>query len=58
MDMNYRLHFLVEGRVQSAQAFAATSDRDAKARVEDQRRGRAAELWNFARLVRKYPAGG
>ena len=57
MKMKYRLHFLVDGRVQSAQAFEACGDRDAKTQVDEQRRGRSAQLWSLGRLVRTYPAG-
>lgn len=55
--LNYSLHFLRNGRVHSEQTFQAAGDRLAKMFVDTARRGRAAELWNSARLVRNYPAG-
>jgi hypothetical protein len=53
---NYRFHFVVDGRVQSAQSFAAANDRAAKQYLEERRRGRAGELWSLTRLVRTYAA--
>ena len=55
--INYSLHFLLNGRVHAEQSFEAIGDRHAKVFVDAERRGRAAELWSYARLVRNYPAG-
>jgi hypothetical protein len=53
---NYRFQFVVDGRVQSVQSFAAANDRAAKQYLDERRRGRAGELWSLTRLVRTYPA--
>lgn len=52
----YRLHFISDGVLLAGEAFAADTDRLAKAYVEGRRRGRAAKLWSLERLVRTYAA--
>lgn len=51
------MHFVVDGQIVAAQAFAADGDLAAKSYLEEHREGRAAKLWHKARLVRDYPAG-
>jgi hypothetical protein len=53
---SYRMFFIEDGRIRSADAFEAPHDDAAKLYLEGLRRGRIAELWNRERLVSRYEA--
>ena len=51
---SYRMFFIEDGRIRSADAFEAPHDDAAKLYLEGLRRGRIAELWSRERLVSRY----
>ena len=54
---SYQLYLFDErGLIKEAVAFVVGSDAEAKDYVEDQRQGRASELWSGAHVVEQYPA--
>jgi hypothetical protein len=54
---DYRLYFLdSDGHIKRAVELHCASDAEAIAAVEQHRDGRAMELWDRARVVRKFAA--
>lgn len=53
----YRLYYIGStGRIEAAREFAVTDDRAAISAAEQNADGRSMELWQLARVVRKFPA--
>jgi len=54
---SYQLYLFDDrGLIKEAVAFEVASDSEAREYVEDQRQGRAMELWSGAHVVEQYPA--
>ena len=52
-DVTYRLYFFNGGdHISSSHEFFAATDEEALVAAEEQRKGRKAELWQRARLVK------
>jgi len=53
-DMEYRLYFLRDGHIRRAVSIRCDSDEQAIAEAEQHADGSPMELWEHARLVKKF----